>query len=615
MTTTIEWFDFEKVDLRVGTVVSAKLNVKAHNPAYTITIDLGPMGLRQSSALEHCARAASEFMELAPGHSCACHLNNDEKPRFNAVIHPSKGNNMIIVKRAMMSALLAAALAPALAQELRIGVRAGPEAMDPHYLALGTQIAAIKNIYEALVFQDDKLQIQPGLATSWKVIDEHTWEFKLRPGVKFHDGSVLTAQDVKFSLERVPKAAGPDAGLVINTRNISKVDAVDDLTVRVITSMANPALPQDLARIMIVPASIGAAKVADFNSGKAAIGTGPFKLISFKPRADLLLERFDQYWRGAADWKKVHFLEISNDAARLAALSSKRVDLINYLPYGDVAKLKNNRDFSVVQGDSIYIYLLYPDVREKSELITDKAGKPLPVNPLRDKRVREALSLAIDRKTIAGTVLEGMATPSNQLIVDGFFGALSKPPLLPTNIDRAKKLLTEAGYPNGFSLPLHCTSDRLPGDAATCSALGQMFAKIGIDTKINAISRTVFIPARKRGEYVLSLAGWGSLTGEAGYTLAAIARTNDKSKGFGASNVTNYSNDAADAAISVAMRMTNDDKRRLLFESAMKMVQDDYAIIPVVQLSSVWAARANTLSFKPRVDDETLPFFIRLDKK
>jgi peptide/nickel transport system substrate-binding protein len=520
-------------------------------------------------------------------------------------------------RKALAAALVALALPAthALAQELRIGMRAGPEAMDPHYMALGTQIAQIKNMYEALVWQDERLQVQPGLATSWRVIDDFTWEFKLRPNVKFHNGANLTARDVKFSLERVPGAAGPDGGLVINTRNINRVDVVDDLTLRIGTAISNPSLPQDLTRIMIVPASIGGAKVPDFNSGKAAIGTGPFKLSSFKPRQELVVERFDGYWRGPAPWSKVTFTEISNDSARVAALQSKRVDLINYVPFTDVAQLKRSKDVSLTTGDSIYIFILYPDTREKTDLVTDKSGKPLPQNPFRDVRVREALSLAIDRKAVADKVLEGAAKPAHQLISDGFFGSLPKPAPLEFNPEKAKRLLAEAGYPNGFSVPIHCSSDRLPGDGATCAALGQMFAKIGLDVKVNAQPRTVFFPARTRGDYILTMAGWGTVTGEAGYSLSSFVHSNDKSKGLGAFNVSNFKNDDVDRSIFTAMRVMDDARRRALFEKAMETALREKGQIPIVSLSNVWAARAGMVEFKPRIDDETLPYFIKPVKK
>ncbi len=500
------------------------------------------------------------------------------------------------------------------AEELKLGVRAGPEAMDPHYMALGHHIAAMKNIYESLIYLDESLQIAPGLAVSWEAISDQTWEFKLREGVTFHNGEPFTAKDVKFSLERVPTAAGPDGGLVINTRNINKVEIIDPLTVQISTSVPNPALPQDVARIGILPHSIGEAAVADFNNGKAAIGTGPYKFVSFKARTGMTVERNDSYWRGTSPWDKVTFTEISDDSARVAALMSKRVDLINYVPFSDVQRIRSDKAFDVIQGESIYVFLLYPDHREQSDLVTDKDGKPLAKNPLRDVKVRQALSLAIDRKAIADLALEGFAKPANQLIDDKFFGAIENPTPLEYNVEKARALLAEAGYPDGFKLPLHCTSDRLPGDGATCSALGQMFARVGIDTQVNAISRTVFVPARTRGDYVMTMAGWGSVSGEAGYTMSSIAHTNDSSKGLGAFNVSNVSNPKADELIAQAMRTIDNGKRLDLFRNSMQATLDDYAIIPVVQLSSVWAARADTLEFEPRVDEETLPFFIQSTK-
>lgn len=507
-----------------------------------------------------------------------------------------------------------AATGVAQAEELKLGVRAGPEAMDPHYMALGHHVAAMKNIYESLIYLDESLQIAPGLAVSWEAVSDQTWEFKLREGVTFHNGEPFTAEDVKFSLERVPTAAGPDGGLVINTRNINKVEVIDPLTVQISTSVPNPALPQDVARIGILPHSIGEAGVADFNNGKAAIGTGPYKFVSFKARTAMTVERNDNYWRGTSPWDKVTFTEISDDSARVAALMSKRVDLINYVPFSDVQRIRSDKAFDVIQGESIYVFLLYPDHREQSDLVTDKDGKPLAKNPLRDVKVRQALSLAIDRKAIADVALEGFAKPANQLIDDKFFGAIEKPTPLEYNVEKARALLAEAGYPDGFKLPLHCTSDRLPGDGATCSALGQMFARVGIDTQVNAISRTVFVPARTRGDYVMTMAGWGSVSGEAGYTMSSIAHTNDSSKGLGAFNVSNVSNPKADELIAQAMRTIDNGKRLDLFRTSMQATLDDYAIIPVVQLSSVWAARADTLEFEPRVDEETLPFFIKSTK-
>jgi peptide/nickel transport system substrate-binding protein len=526
-----------------------------------------------------------------------------------------------MLRRLLLSAAtaltLSAAMAPLAAQDLRIGVRAGPEALDPHFMAVGNHSAALRNVFDSLVRVDEKLQVIPGLATSWRTVDDLTWEFKLRQGVKFHDGRPFTAADVKFSVDRIRDAAGPDGGLVIYTRSVTSVEVVDDFTVRIHTNVPNAALPQDLTRLFIVSGGIApTAKAAEFNSGAAAIGTGPFKYVSWTPRGDLVLERAPGYWDGDAPWAKVTLVEISNDAARVAGLLTNRVDFANYIPVSDIGRMKRERNIALFQGESIYTFLLYPDVREDMTApamrgVTDKAGQTLPQNPFRDIRVRQALSLAIDRKAIAASVFEGTAIPANQLMPDSMFGANPNPPVLPTDINRAKALLAEAGYPNGFRFPLFCTADRLPGDGATCTALGQLFARIGLEVQVNAQPRTVFIPARTRGEYPITMAGWGTLTGEAGYTLSSFVHSKEGAGGrYGAFNVTHYSNPDQDKLIQEAMRTLDTEKRRALFQQAQAAAVTEAAQIPIVTLPTVWAGRAN-LTFTPRTDEETLAAMIR----
>lgn len=515
----------------------------------------------------------------------------------------------------LLAVLLLTGAGAAGAADLRIGLRAIPESMEPHYMAAGHQIAGIKNVFEGLVFLDENLQVQPALAESWEPVGERVWRFNLRKGVKFHNGETMTADDVKFSFDRVAKVAGPDGGLVINTRNISQVTVVDPNTVLIETSVANPVLPQDIYRIGIVPRSIGETTIDEMNSGQKAVGTGPFKFESFKARESFVVTAHKDYWAGPADWDKVSFLEISNDAARVAALTSNRVDLINYVPFADVARLKRDSGTETVQGDSIYIFLLYPDHRPQNDQITDKSGKPLAKNPLTDRRVRQALSLAIDRQAIAERALEGFAKPSKQLIDDNFLGAIKDASPLEYNPAKAKQLLSEAGYADGFTIPLYCTNDRLPGDANTCTALGQMFARIGIDTKVNAVSRTVYLPARTRGEYMLTMSGWGDVTGDAGYTLSSIGHTNDPAKGLGAFNVFHLSDPKIDELIATAMHTVDRAERQRLFAEATRLLLDDGDLIPIVQISSVWGARKGMMAFKPRVDEETLPYYIKALKK
>jgi len=519
------------------------------------------------------------------------------------------------LKLVTAAALLALPLGAA-AQELRVGVRAGPEAIDPHYMALGNHAAALKNIFDPLVWVDEKLQVQPGLALSWRAVDDTTWEFKLRPGVKFHDGSPMTAADVKFSIERIPSVAGPDGGLVIYTRSIVGVEIVDDLTIRIRTNVPNAALPQDMTRLFVVSSRIAPdSKAPEFNSGRAAIGTGPFRFVSWSPRGDLVMERFAGHWRGEAPWSRVTLVEISNDAARVAGLLSGRVDFANYVPVSDIARLKRERNIAVFQGESIYTFILYPDLREDMSapamrMITDKQGNPLPQNPFRDRRVREALSLAIDRQGIVQSVFEGAAVVANQLMPNYMFGANPNPAPLRYDPARARALLAEAGYPNGFRFPLFCSSDRLPGDGATCTALGQLFARIGLEVQVNAQPRTVFFPARTRGDYPITMAGWGTLTGEAGYALSSFVHCRRPGGRYGAFNVSHYCNEELDAIIAEAMGTLDDARRRALFQKAQDMAVADYGQIPIVTLPTVWAGRSN-LTWTPRADEDTLAFFIR----
>ncbi len=199
--------------------------------------------------------------------------------------------------------------------------------MDPHYSALGPQADAVKHIFDPLVWTGDDLQLEPGLATSWKAVDADTWEFKLREGVKFHDGSTFDAEDVKFSIDRIPKVTGPTT-TEIYVRRVKQVEIVDPYTIHIHTDGTAATLPYDFVRLFIVSSeaakdySTSETSAEGFNSGKATIGTGPFKYVSWEPKGSLVMERFDDYWRGAAHWDKVVRREISDDSSRLAALKA-----------------------------------------------------------------------------------------------------------------------------------------------------------------------------------------------------------------------------------------------------------------------------------------------------
>lgn len=509
------------------------------------------------------------------------------------------------VIRAVTIALIGATSLSAQAQDLTVGVRAGPDSIDPHWSTLGSQAESLRHIFDTVVAVDKDLQLQPGLATSWTAVDEDTWEFKIREGVKFHDGSDLTAEDVKFSIDRIPQVTGP-MSMTIYTKSVASVEVIDDYTVHVHTKGTAATLPNDFIRLFVVSSEIGEVGNEEFNSGTAAIGTGPYKFVSWEPKGDLVMVRNDDYWGEAPAWETVVRKEIPNDASRVAALQSGEVDLINYVPATDYAGMQNDPRLDTFISDSVYILNITPNVKDELPVKAKVNGAEIAENPFQDLRVREAMDLAINRDILSQVVLEGLGKPANQLMPATFFGGSTALPERQYDLDRAKALLAEAGYPNGFEIDFACTNNRLPGDAAVCEALAQMWARAGLTVNANALNGTVFFPAQQAGEFSLWLSGWGTLTGEASYTYGSLVHTADPEKGLGAFNKSGYSNAEIDALLEEGARTLDDEKRRALYTQVTDLSMNDRVLIPTVIIQTVWAAKADTLTFEPRVDQETL---------
>ena len=506
-------------------------------------------------------------------------------------------------------------LTSALAQTLTIGVRGGPDSIDPHFTATGTHAEALKHVYDTLVWSGDGLELEPRLAESWRAINDTTWEFKLRRGVKFHDGSDFTAQDVKFSIERIPTVAGPNP-TTIYVRRVKEAKVIDPLTLHVITDGAAPMLPNDFIRLFIVSAKAAAGLTKEtaneaFNSGKAAVGTGPYKYVSWQPKGDLVLARNDAYWGPKEPWARHVRKEIANDAARVAQLKAGQLDLITRVPATDVAALKRDAKINVQTIDTVYVFNVELDMREKALNVSAKDGSALARNPFLDVRVREAIDLAIDRKTLASVAMEELGRPVNQMVTPSIFGfnkALAERRYDPA---AARKLLADAGYANGFKVQFSFTQDRLPGDKEVGTSIAQMLAAIGIDAQPNAQPAAVFFPARTRGEYSMSMSGWGTLTGEAHYTLSSLAHSNDKDKKMGAFNVLNYNNPAMDKLLQDAAIEMDVAKRRKYLEDAAALLEKDRQRLPIVSVGSAWAMQKDKVTIKPRVDEDTLAMNIK----
>jgi peptide/nickel transport system substrate-binding protein len=298
--------------------------------------------------------------------------------------------------------------------------------------------------------------------------------------------------------------------------------------------------------------------------------------------------------------------EISNDSARVAALLAGGVDLINYVPPASVTTLQRAADMQVLQVPSIYVFLLHPDGREQSPLVTDNDGRPLAQNPFRDIRVRRALSLAINRNGMARNIMEGLAEPANTPLPTSFFGVPRGTAELRFDVAEGRRLMAEAGFPRGFRVQLHCTNDRFAGDARVCAALGQSLASIGITAEVNAQPTAVYFTNFTRGDYSLTMNGWGTLTGDATYMLASLLHTRGVDPRFGTFNRMRYSNPEIDRITLASLAALDEGERQRLVEQGIRTAMDDHAVIPIVTLSAVWAINARRLGFTARMDEETL---------
>ena len=321
-------------------------------------------------------------------------------------------------------ALAAFAATPAWGQggTLTVGLKAEPSSIDPHYHNLGPNNSMAAHYFSRLVEQDDKLRLLPGLAVSWKPINDTTWEFKLREGVKFHDGSDFNADDVMFTFERAPNVPNSPSSFATYLKG-KTFTKVDDYTIHISTERPYPLMPVDMAATPIISSDVGAdVTTADFNSGKAAMGTGPYRFVEWVPGDRLVIERNEDYFDAKPEWDKIVFKPIKSGPARVAALLAGDVDFIDNVPPIDIPRLKGDENVQLSQGvSSRVIYLHMDQFREDSPFVKANGGGDIK-NPLLDVRVRKAISKAIDRDAIVDRVMEGVAIKAGQLLPEGFFG-------------------------------------------------------------------------------------------------------------------------------------------------------------------------------------------------
>jgi len=501
---------------------------------------------------------------------------------------------------------LAGAASVAGAQTLRVGLAAAPTSVDPQYYVIGPDAAMARNMFDALVNQNDRQQIVPGLAKSWTAVNDTTWDFQLREGVTFHDGSALDAQDVIASIARVKLAAtNSPSSYAPYVKGIAAVTAAGPLTVRIVTDSPMPLLPSNLSKIAILPSELGQTPTASLNAGKGVVGTGPLRFVSWTPGSEIKLARFDKYWGTASPWKEVSYRVFTDPNARVASLLAGDVDVIEAVPTASVSTLKRNTSTKVVALESNRVLYLHMD---QSREISPFAAGPDGKNPLRNAKVRRAISMAIARDALIERVMEGLGTPAGQLVPKGYFGYVPELAPDPYSPDKARALLAEAGYPKGFDLTFHATNDRYPNDSLVAQAIGQMLTRIGIRTKIVTLPGSVYFSRASNLEFSFIMGGAAVETGEASGVLGPLLETFSPTSGQG--NRGRYSSAEFDSTLRAAKNTIDTATRQARLQKASKIAMSDLGVIPILHLANVWAVRKG-LQIEGRTDGYTLASNIR----
>ncbi|MGZ5267905.1 MAG: ABC transporter substrate-binding protein [Caldimonas sp.] len=492
---------------------------------------------------------------------------------------------------------LAFASASAAATAVRIGTAFDPQTMDPHALALLYHSRVAFQVHDSLLNRDEQFRIEPSLALSWNQVGSRTWRFKLRQGVVFHDGSPFTVDDAVFSIQR---AMTPPSQRAFQLKGVTGAKKIDEQTLEIALEAPDAVLPEkflNLAMMSKAWAQQHKVEVAqDFNAKQEtfavrnANGTGPYLLERYEPDVRTVLKKNPRWWgwsdKRSGNVDEVIWLTIRSDATRLAALISGEVDMVLDPPIPDVARLKGESALTMQQGADLGEQYLVFDVAHDELEGSDVKGR----NPFRDLRVRRAVYHAINVDLIVQKVLRGQAVPTGAYLstrVDGSLAELDK--RLPFDPPKARALLAEAGYPNGFSVPLDCVN--VAWREAVCQAMTAMLTQVGIRATLRSSPTNQFFPKLSQGTASLVEFGWTPTT-DAWVSLNALFRTWDKG-GFGTFNAGRYSNSRLDVLID-AMRVEPDaTRRRAMVATVLRFVADELPSIPLYRRTLNWAMKKN----------------------
>ena len=518
------------------------------------------------------------------------------------------------------TALVCASLAvvPVEAKTFKWANSGDVSSMDPYARQETFLLTFTQNIYDPLVRRDRNLGLEPALAVKWGQSDPTTWFFDLRQGVKFTDGTPFTADDVVFSLNR---ANGQGSNLTSNFASVKEIKKAGDYRVEVITKYPDPLLADKWAAVGMMSKawaeknnavnSAGMTKNEENFATRNAMGTGPFMLKERKAGERTILVPNPGWWdKPTHNLTEVVFTPVANPATRIAALKAGDIDMTYEVPPADTENLKKEANISVLEGPETRVVFLGFD-QERDELVESNVkGK----NPFKDKRVREAFHRSIDIDAIKRTVMRGQAFPTNLMVapgINGYMKDLDKRPAL-LKPDEAKKLLADAGYPNGFEVGMDCPNDRYVNDDKICQAVVAMLAKIGIKVNLRAQTRNLYFAKILRkadfkpGETSFYMLGWSpAQTYDVHNVFEALIQTPNAATKKGQFNAGGYSNPALDKLADAMEQETDKAKRDQMIREATKLYVDDYAYIPLHQQAVVWAARKNIDLVQPA--DNTFP--------
>ncbi|KAE9625118.1 ABC transporter substrate-binding protein [Parasedimentitalea maritima] len=488
-------------------------------------------------------------------------------------------------------------VASASAESFKWASNTDPQTMDPHAVNSAPVLSFLNNIYEGLVRRNQSMTIEGSLAESWEPLEgEDGWRFNLRQGVTFQDGAAFTSEDVMFSYERASNEA---ADVRSWFAPVAEVRVVDDYTIDFITNAPNPLFPDSIANFMILDKGWAEANGAELPARDAenfatmnVNGTGAFTLASRDPGVKTVLIPNAGWWGEAHhNITEATFTPIGNAATGLAALLSGEIDFIQPIPLQDVAQVESRDGFKVLEGEETRV-IMFGFGHEHEDLLysSDVSG----TNPFQDVRVRLAAAHAIDIASIDRVLFRGKIDSASQLVpagISGYSEAHSDRPAY--DPDRAKELLAEAGYPDGFSFGLKCPNDRYINDEALCRAAASMFAAVGLNAELSTGPVRDYWPQLREDAFDMYLLGWSPGTFDMEHPIRFLMSTPNTEKKLGSWNFGGYSNARVDELLPGIQREVDPATRQAIVDEVVAITQEEVAYIPLYTQPLIWAAKDN----------------------